>query len=1083
MKPVTDACEPREDVLTGGLTDRDFAAQLDKVVTGDANYATYTDADRFFELTFPTSGLQELIGATFGHLTGHGGSSILRAQTSFGGGKTHSLIALYHLASGFRPSNLDEFVDDPAVLPDGPVRIAAVVGDALDPTSGTSTSGRTTYTLWGEIASQLGDGSWDAVAEHDAARTAPGTGAIRKMLDGGPAIIVLDELAQHLAHCASAGDEAVRRQALQVAPFLKNLSEEVDGRDDVVVVITLASSTDAFANATAELEQVFTDIGAVLARKGRDIEPAAETEIAEILKRRLFASIAPDAAAEASAAYRAYYDQVGDQVGITGKVAAATCEQLEVTYPFHPELVRLLDKRIGTIPKFQRTRGALRLLSRMVATVWSSDQQPVVLNVADLPIGVDAVRYELTDRIDRHKFTEVIRADIAGDNPFAVRVDHDRYQDRPVTRRAATTVLAHSLEETAEAGSPLPEVALGTLRPGDAAELVEDALGRLHAVAWHLSYDNVRWRFQTAPNANRIVSSEAERILPTRVHDERHALLTRMCRPTATIATHVYPNDLDAIPDVQQLQLAIPHHDTVKVDAKSASPAPGVLQEARRRSGAGNRANRNGVAYLVADATKVAEMDAAVRTMLAARDIVDVDGRMQSYTEGVQRQLREIADSSHLKAHVAVGRCYRHLYYPKANAAGGDLAHIELPANVQGAIGDRPPKSGTLPSGKSWTDQVWATLSGGDAKKVRGSDDAIGTDWLRRKAWTKDGDRVRTSAVLDVFWKDHSAQLLTDTGPVVRCIQQGITNGTWVMQDLRDATDARGKVHSDRSPTSTPPPVAFDDDVWLIDYQAAVDEGLLATPTTPADVTRIIDRAGDDPVPATEMRARIEKAKSGHEPSKQEVRDALADAIRAKRIVVERDGEPVTAGELSGDKVGFDQLVVRRFTEQTDPGADPVVPRTRKFSEPAGLAAEKLSGWAADAIAAGHTDGLTEITVTVEVDDDTPDAAKTLITMLGSLPDLTDVTFDTQIDYGIDGVEGEIAIEVNAADRRQTQQKVKGLLTALGDKAASPIAGQASVTFTLPDPHAPDAPKVKNLLATVTTYFTGQIRLGGRIAG
>ena len=1082
MEPVTKTCTPRKDVLEGGLQDKDFAAQLEKVVAGDESYRAYTKAEQFFDLTFPTSGLRELIAETFGHLTGHGGAPLLRAQTSFGGGKTHSLIALYHLARGYRPDNLDEFVDDPDILPDGPVRIAAVVADQLDPVVGTTTSGRTTYTLWGEIASQLGDDAWAAVAEHDEARTAPGTEAVSKMLDGGPAIIVLDELAQHLVNCDESGRDEIRRQARQVAPFLKNLSEEIDGRDDVSVVITLASHTDAYAEATAELERVFADVGAVLTRKGRDIRPAAEAEIAEILKRRLFASIDPEAAAEAAAAYRELYDQAGETVGITSKVGTDTAEKIATTYPFHPELVRLLDQRIGTIPKFQRTRGALRVLSQVVAAIWNDDKAPKIVNVADLPLDGDRVRYELTDRIERHKFAEVIRADIAGDDPFAARVDHNHYQDRPVATRAATAVLAHSLEETAEAGSPLPEIALGTLRPGDAPELIEDALGRLHAVAWHLSFDNVRWRFQTAPNANRIVSTEAERVLPTTVHDERWKLLTRMCRPTATIDTHVYPDDLDTLPDEEKLHLAVPHHDTVAVTAKTADTPPGILQQARARSGAGKRANRNGIAYLVADADRVDDMEQMVRRMIAARTIVEDEGRMSSYVESVQRQLQEIADSSHLKAHVNVGRCYRHLYYPKANPSNGDLVHVELPSSVQGTIGDRVPKTGSLPSGKSWTDQVWATLSTPEVGKVRTSDEAISTDWLRKKAWPHNADRVNTATVLQAFWRDHSAQLLTDTGPVVRSIQQGVANGSWVLQDLRDAADARGTVRSDRDKTATPPPVDFDDNVWLVDYQAAVDEGLLATPTSSTDITRLLDSAGE-PLDAATLRERLEKAKGGHEPTKQEVREALAHAVKGGHAVVEKDGEPVKAGDLSGDKVGFDGLLVRRADTGKDEedGGGPAIQRTRTFKETAAVAAERLSGWASENITNGHTAGMTEITVTVDVNDEQPQAAGTLITMLGSLPDLTDVTFTTEIDYGLDGLDSELNLAIPASDRRQTQQQAKALLTALGSKA-TPEDGSASVTFTLDEPHTPDAPKVTGLFKTITTYFTGKIELRGRIA-
>lgn len=1080
MRLITTTCEPREDVKAGGLDDRDFAAQLEKVVEDDDDYATYTKADRFFALTYPTSGLKDLMAATFGHLTGSGGSAILRAQTSFGGGKTHSLIALYHLAQGFRPDNLHEFVDDAGILPEGPIRVAAVVGDTLDPVTGSTTSGQAAYTLWGEIAAQLGPEAWAAVAEHDAARAAPGTGAIRKMLAGGPAIIVLDELAQHLHMCAKAGRPEIRDQAEQIAPFLKNLSEEVDGREDVVVVVTLATSTDAYSSATDQLESVFTDIGAVLARKGRDIQPASETEIAEILKRRLFNSIDASAAAEAAEAFSGYYDQVGDQVGITSKEASQTVERLAATYPFHPELVNVLDKRIGTIPKFQRTRGALRLLSRVIAEAWKTDEPPVILNVADLPLSSEPVVQELTVRIDRHKYQQVIQADVVGAAAHAGRVDHDRYQDRPVATRAATTVLAHSLEETTEAGSPLAEIALGTLRPGDDASLLDDALQRLYERAWHLTYDNVRWKFQTAPNANRIVASEADRIQPSRVHDERYVLLRRMCRPTATIAAAVYPEDLDGIPDEQKLQLAVPHHDTTKVTAKTASPAPGVLQEARARTPSGKpRRNRNGIAYLVADTDKVEDMDRAVRRMLAAQRIVDNDAQMQTYADAVQSDLRKIADTSLLDAHIAVGRCYRHLYYPAANAGSGDLVHVELPANVQGTIGDRVPKTGSLPDGRAWTDQVWATLQSNE--KVRPPDKALGTDWLRRKAWKKDADRVRTTEVLDVFWTDHTADLLTDTSPVVKGIQQGVTNGSWVLQDMRDATDDRGKVFSNRSGT-TPPQVAFDDSVWLIDYDAAIAEGLLAIPTSASDVARQVEDIPYEGVSASDLRQRIEHAKSGHEPSKREMRDALAEAVRQKRVTVYRDDQQVTAGDLTGDKVGFDELVVRKYVAEDSGDYDPKIVKSKRFEDAAALAVEKLSGWATELIDAGHTDGLLEVALTIEVDEEAPNGPSNLITMLGSIPDIPDVAFSTRIEYGIDGVDGEMDINIDRADRRQAQQKVKPLLTALAGKSAAPIAGDATVDFVLDQPYTPSAPKVKSLFDTITTYFTGAVRITGKVA-
>ena len=1087
LRPITATCQPRSDVAAGGLDDRHFAAQLDRVVAHDEKYDAYVAADKFFDLTHPTSGLRELIRETFAHLTGHGGSPILRAQTSFGGGKTHSLIALYHLARGFRPENLSEFVDDSAILPTEIVRVAAVVGDVLDPISGTTASGCTTFTLWGEIAAQLGAASWDAVRAHDEARTAPGTEAIRRMLDGGPSLIVIDEIAQHLRVCAKSGRQDVKDQADQVAPFLKNLSEEVMARDDVVVVITLATSQDAYEDETEDvkrdIEAALKDVGSVLARKGSDVQPAAEAEIAEILKRRLFDSIDREAAASAAKRYAEFYAKLADSGAMPGKIASDMADRIRASYPFHPALVDVLDKRVGTIPRFHRTRGALRLLSRVIAYHWSADSTsaPVMLNVADLPLDSEEVLREVTLRIDRPQFQQVVQADIAGVSAHAANLDHERYQDRHIARRAATTVLFHSLDQTVDAGATLPDIAVGTLRPGDSFELTDDALERLHARAWYLHWDNVRWKFQTAANANRVVAEEADRVLPSRVADERHAILKRMCKATATITTHVYPDDLEAVPDEPKLHLAVPHHDTVQVSAKTADTAPTVLQEARSKTSSGKpRRNRNGIGFLVADAARVEDMDRAVRHMIAAIAIADDDARMEQLGEHVAKDIRRIADTSLLRAHVAAGRTYKHLYYPAPNGHAGDLVHVELTADVQGAIGERIPKSGALPEGKAWTDQVWATLV--SSEKVRPSEKPLGTDWLRRKAWPKDADRVRTTDVLATFWQDHAADLLTDTGPVVKGVQQGVLNGTWVVQDMRGATDSVGKVWSNRD-GATPRPVDLHDDVWLVDYAAATSDGLLATPTGVADIVAPVDKfAGDEGLPAPELRKLIEHAKGGHEPTKAEIREALAEAVRQKRVAVYKGGQQVTVGDLTGDKVGFDDLLVKPWAAEDTKDYDPKVVKRKNFEAAAGNAAEQLKTWAGDLVAGGHTEGIVEVAVTVTVDEDSPNAASNLITLLGSVPDITNTLFMCEIEYGIDGVDGEVTVAMKGADRRQAQQKVKPVLAAVSGKSAAPIDGQATVLFVLDAAHKPDSPTISGLLTAVTTYFTGALRLTGKVA-
>src|SRR5205814_8157242 len=121
-----------------------------------------------------------------------------------------------------------------SLLPEGPVSVVAVVGDALDPVNGLATNGLTSRTLWGEVGAQLGPAAYEALAESDLQRTAPGTETLRKALGGRPTVVIIDEIAQHLRQVAESGSEDVRRSAAQVPVFLKNLFELAMGTPGVV---------------------------------------------------------------------------------------------------------------------------------------------------------------------------------------------------------------------------------------------------------------------------------------------------------------------------------------------------------------------------------------------------------------------------------------------------------------------------------------------------------------------------------------------------------------------------------------------------------------------------------------------------------------------------------------------------------------------------------------------------------------------------------------------------------------------------------------------------------------------------------
>lgn len=616
------ACTPRPDVLAGGLTDAHFAAQLDRIVRAPQDYPAYGDPGAFFELTYPTQGLKELLTRTFGRLSGakvqgaeHG---LIRSETSFGGGKTHGLIAAYHLAKGARPANLAEFVD-PGLLP-ASCQIAALVGDQLDPINGITTNGHTTFTLWGEIGAQLGNQAFAVLEASDQQRTAPSKETLARAFGGTPTIVIIDEIAQYLRQLTSAGSEDVRRLAKALPVFLKNLLELAAGDSKVVVILTLATSLDAFNSETGELDALMQEAQANLEGAGREtasvvgrftgggsiVRPAEDVEVAEILKRRLFERIDQRAATEVASAFEELYEELaskGEQLPDGADKPAQYAKRIAATYPFHPELIRVLDQRLGTIPNFQRTRGALRLLAEAVSGLWGDQVELPIINVGDLPFEHDGVLNHLTSGLGRGEFDQVARSDFAGQNSYAAGIDSGRMVGkRRVTRRAAGTVFAHSLELTSNTGAARQDVVIGTLRPGESADLVIEALNALDETAWFLSYENNRYRFRTEPNPNAIIAAAERNFTKAKVNEAMVQRIVDAFPTDKPVNVVHFPVGFQEVPDhPRQFRLVIMHYDALRF--RSGGPTPSALVEILNKTGAAGavRLNRNGVAFLVAD--------------------------------------------------------------------------------------------------------------------------------------------------------------------------------------------------------------------------------------------------------------------------------------------------------------------------------------------------------------------------------------------------------------------------------------------------------------------------------------------------
>ena len=373
LKPWYKVVTPREDLRDGRPLDAsEFAVHLDHVRDHRAP-ADYQEPARFFDRTFLTKNLTELAVSTVRRLSGIKveTSPVFNLTTQFGGGKTHALTLLYHLANG-GPKAL-AWKGVPSILEDAGVKtipasaVAVFVGTEFDSLTGRGGKDGTPLrkTPWGEIAFQLGGKeAFAAVAKHDQELTAPSSEVIRSFLPKNkPALILMDELLNYMGRNRKSG------LTNQLYSFVQNLSEEARAQDRVVLAVSLPSLLDEM---TPEDEGDFDRFQKMLDRLGKAMIMSAETETSEIIRRRLFEwGGIPDEGKKTSQEYGEFI--LDNRTQIPNWFPADNAkEQFAASYPFHPTLLSVFERKWQQLPRFQQTRGILRLLALWVSHAYQA---------------------------------------------------------------------------------------------------------------------------------------------------------------------------------------------------------------------------------------------------------------------------------------------------------------------------------------------------------------------------------------------------------------------------------------------------------------------------------------------------------------------------------------------------------------------------------------------------------------------------------------------------------------------------------------------------------------------------------------
>ncbi len=813
LPSIFTTCVPRDEIRSGELSLDLFAAKLKLVVDGTAPLV-YRDAKTFFANTFPTEGLKTLITEVFGRLSGAvAGSPIIRLETSFGGGKTHDEIALWHIAKNGRNIQGLERLIDLQVIPDHAVSVAAIACQDLDSVNGVyhPESGVTTYTLWGEIAYQVGGvAGYQLLKGSDEQRVSPGTVVLERLMQAQPTLIVLDEIAQYLRR-AKAVVVANSDLSAQVVAFLFALMDLAASCNNLVFVYTLASSSDTFGDETTEIREALQ----TSARQERVLSPSTDFEIYNIVKQRLFSSVdekAADAAArEYLSAYKACRINLPD-----GCRDAIYAQVIQSSYPFHPELFNLLTKKIASIPNFQRTRGALRLFAMLVRYLWqdasSTSTWVPLIHPHHLPIGIHGeVTNDLTARLERPLMRLPIQADLYNANG---REAHAQVQDQewlaagkpPFSSWVGRTIFLHSLTQGVTSGIRRADLNLSLLTPGLEISFADRALERLGAVAWYLDNDPISSiaRFKEEPSINKIIAEEKEQVGRSEAKDDLRSRRDTIFADKffKLIPAPESPGDVDDVSE--PVALCLIDFDEAMVKTSTDDP-PGVVERICHNTGESGkfRTFRNRLLFLVANRQELERAIENAREFRAIQNILKSPNRLDDLSEAQQKQLKKREGEMDLGVRVSLTNAYRHLFYPSndpVKAAKG-LMHYPLPAQ----------DSSDVKGKNNQQDVILKALK--DCQKIRPEDAlSFAPAYVLQKVWPAGLDHWTTKALREAFAKDLGLNILLDAeiAKLRDTIRQGLLSGQW---DLK--VGERVLIKTDEGVPALPETIEFSDRMEL----------------------------------------------------------------------------------------------------------------------------------------------------------------------------------------------------------------------------------------------------------------------------
>jgi predicted AAA+ superfamily ATPase len=635
IRPWREVAHPHKDVLEGSFQQSEFAADISQVHGGTAT-PEYQDPEKFFARTFITEGMRLLLTSVAQRLAGRGGDPVIQLQTAFGGGKTHTLLAVYHLAS--RRCATSSLAGIPALLDAASIaslpeaRVAVIDGIKLSPSQPRSHGAVAVNTLWGELAVQLlGHDGYALVAEADRDGTSPGKGVLTELLQrAAPCAILVDELVAYVRQF-EAGKHYAGGTYDSNLTFVQALTEALKGVPNAILLASLPESEVEVGSALgqralAALEKYFGRVESVW-------KPVAAEEAFEIVRRRLFDSTGDAAAVQATArAFGELYRANPTRFPSDAQTSRYE-ERIVSAYPIHPEVFDRLYEDWSTLDKFQRTRGVLQYMAIVIHRLWNNGDRDALIMPGSLPLDDPTVRNKSIHYLPTG-WEPVIEREIDGPRSTAADIDgHDtRFGSVQAARRCGRSIFLGSAPSNAAQnvrGIRMEGILLGAVQPGQAVGTFEDAVKRLRDKLHYLYGEGDSFWFDTRPNLRREMESrkanlkDAEDVMP--LLRERVARVFGNNHRFAGI--HVFTQSAD-VPDEfgigPRLVVLPPSAVYLRNEDRVAVAAATEILEKR---GEAPRLKRNRLIFLAPDGDAVDRLRDGARTYLAWKSIVEDVGQ------------------------------------------------------------------------------------------------------------------------------------------------------------------------------------------------------------------------------------------------------------------------------------------------------------------------------------------------------------------------------------------------------------------------------------------------------------------------